>query len=97
MCYTKNCVYKITCQSCKESYIGSTIRTLHCRIKEHLTSDRSSVYSHRQQCRANFEYKIIAREKDNIKLRFKEAMLIAKQSPNINSRAEREELRHLIF
>ena len=88
--------YKITCNKCQEFYIGSTIRPFHDRLKEHQTKEESSVRIHQQQCQADFKYEIIARENDAIKLRFKEAMLITKQKATINSRAEREELRHLI-
>lgn len=95
-CLIKNCVYKLTCSKCHEVYIGSTFRTFHARFKEHMTSNNSSVSAHRKQCRSSFSSKIIAREHDPVKLRFKEALLIQKHNASINSRAEREELQHLI-
>ena len=97
MCHTQNCVYKITCKKCEESYIGSTKRALHTRIKEHLTDEKSSVYAHQQQCHADLDFKIIGRERDPVKLRFKEAIFISEQNPRMNSRAERDEIQHLIF
>ena len=95
-CLVQNCVYKLTCSKCHEAYIGSTTRTFHTRFKEHMSSDKSSVSAHRRQCQATFSTSIIAREHDPVKLRFKEALLIQKHNASINSRAEREELQHLI-
>ena len=97
LCHSKNCVYQITCTKCHELYIGSTIRPFHTRLKEHLTSPVSSVFTHHQTCKADFTYKIIAKDNDAVRLRFKEAMLIHKHAAGINSRAEREELQSLIF
>jgi hypothetical protein len=95
-CLVKNCVYQLTCTNCQEIYIGSTTRAFHTRFKEHLTSDNSSVSAHKSTCQASFVSKIIARENDPVKLRFKEALLIQSRNATINSRAEREELQHLI-
>ena len=95
-CLIRNCVYQLTCTKCQAVYIGSTTRTFHTRHKEHMTSDTSSVSSHKTKCQAEFTTKIIARENDPVKLRFKEALLIQKYNATINSRAEREELQHLI-
>ena len=95
-CLVKNCVYQLTCTNCQAIYIGSTTRAFHTRYKEHLTSENSSVAAHKSICHANFTSKIIARENDPVKLRFKEALLIQSRNATINSRAEREELQHLI-
>ena len=46
LCFAKNVVYRITCTQCKQCYIGSTIRNLHDRTKEHLSKPASSVYKH---------------------------------------------------
>jgi hypothetical protein len=97
LCLQQCCVYQLTCEKCGEFYIGSTIRHFHTRLREHLTSENSSVYKHRQQCQSDFDSKIIARESDRVKLRFKEALLIHKLNATINSREEREELKSLIF
>ena len=97
LCHVKNCVYQITCIRCQKKYIGSTIRPLHIRLREHLSNNNSSIYIHKERCRANFNTKIIARENDPVKLRFKEAMLINSISAEINNRIEREELNHLIY
>ena len=95
-CLIRNCVYQLTCTKCHAIYIGSTTRTFHQRYKEHMTTDTSSISAHKTTCQATFTSKIIARENDPVKLRFKEALLIQRNSATINSRAEREELQHLI-
>ena len=76
LCFLKDVVYRITCNKCKEIYIGSTIRKLHDRIKEHLNTNKSSVYKHLTACKSsyqNIQVKIITRDKDNVNLRLKEA------------------------
>ena len=92
LCYAKNCVYKLTCAKCREFYIGSTFREFYLRYNEHLKIKDSSVYNHMALCKAPLHATIIAKELDRIKLRFKEAILIDKEHPLINSRSEREEL-----
>ena len=83
-------------KNCQLSNDQCLIRTFHTRFKEHMTVDTSSVSAHKTNCQASFTTKIIARDHDPIKLRFKEAILIQRHSASINSRAEREELQHLI-
>ena len=48
-------------------------------------------------CKAPLHATIIAKELDRTKLRFKEAILIDKEHPLINSHSEREELSTLIY
>ena len=94
LCFTKNIVYEIKCKKCEQSYIGSTIRLLHDRIKEHFTSDTSSVYKHLQQCQTSpntLSVKVIGRNSDPVNLRLLEAALIRNRKPKINSRDERSE------
>ena len=96
-CLTKNCVYCFTCDKCKQKYIGSTIRQLHKRYREHTQDSNSSIFKHTEICRSSYTTTVLAREPDNVNLRFKEAILIAKHSPAINSKIEKEELLYLIF
>jgi hypothetical protein len=96
LCTRSSVVYKITCLNCNAFYIGSTIRQLHTRAKEHLSVSSSSVYQHVTLCRANIEVKILATDSDAINLRIKEALLIRDLSPQINSREELRELQCLI-
>jgi len=97
LCNSKMCVYKMTCRKCSLKYIGSTTRRLHVRIKEHMQRSTSSVFQHRERCPPDFEIKIIARDGNFNRLRFKEAVLIQNESAELNSKFEREELMNLIF
>ena len=92
LCHTKRCVYQLRCTKCLQFYIGSTMRCLHERVREHLTQERSSVFQHRMNCGAPFETKVIARARDNTTLRFKEALLIHDNKPSINVKREIDEL-----
>lgn len=88
-CNTKNCVYQITC-SCGETYIGSTIRPLHIRYKEHLTNEQSPVYQHiKNKNKHTQTVKILSRENNITKLRIKEAYLIKSLRPTMNNKEER--------
>ena len=71
-------------------------RQFHQRYKEHRTKDNSSVAAHQKICQASFTSQILVCERDPVKLRFKEALLINKHKATINSRQERDELQHLI-
>lgn len=97
LCLKKNCVYRMTCNKCKQQYIGSTKRPLHQRVKEHYQNFTSSVYQHRSKCQSDFAVEIVARDFCTSRLRVKEAIWIKNASPTINSKSERDELLHLIF
>ena len=84
------------CLKCQATYIGSTKRPLHQRIKEHYQSPASSIYNHRNICEANFEVIIIATDHKINRLRLKEAIVIRDNNPAINNKSEREELLNLI-
>ena len=59
--------YKVTCHKCLSVYIGSTIRFLHDRINEHISSSNSSIYKHLFACnnnKKNLQVDIIDRERD---------------------------------
>ena len=97
ICNTKCIIYKIFCKSCKQNYIGSTIRRLHDRIKEHFTQKTSSIYKHQQKhtnknINETYTIKILHKDTDTINLRIKEAIIIRKMKPQINSREELNEL-----
>ena len=96
LCNTTYCVYMLQCDKCSATYIGSTIRPLHIRIREHHSSPRSSVYSHKLSCGASFKVQVLGRERDCTSLRIREALLIKNRNPTINSRQEREEFAGLL-
>ena len=45
-CFTKCCIYFISCDTCSASYIGETGRTMRSRLREHTSSQTSLVFRH---------------------------------------------------
>ena len=91
-------VYEIECIKCQSKYIGSTIRFLHERAKEHINNAKSSVSRHLEMCNnKTINIKIIIKEQDPVNLRLLEAQYIKTRRPSINSRDEYKELRDLLF
>ena len=97
LCLLKMCVYRVKCLKCNDIYIGSTCRYLHTRINEHLTSKTSSVFLHKLACKGDLEISRLAMATDVTSLRLKEAILIRKFMPAMNTKHESEELLSLIF
>ena len=98
ICYRKNVVYKLTCDSCKNFYIGSTTRTLHIRCREHSTNSTSSMYKLLQNCQTTlFSTTIWTQDSDEANLRLREALLINKLNPKINGKSELELYRYFLF
>ena len=83
-------IYHLIGFKCYNSYIGSTIRPLHVRIKEHLNTRVSLFHKHLIKCKNNnnFSIKIEAIVRNVGNLRIKEGLLIAKLHPQINNRLE---------
>jgi hypothetical protein len=96
LCMRSHVVYRVQCLECPAFYIGSTIRLLHIRIREHTTLPNSSVYHHLQDCKSDISVKILAKDSDPVNLRLKEALLIRDLSPTMNSRDELHELQCFI-
>ena len=86
ICQKSYTIYRSMCLRCRYFYVGSTIRPLHIRIKEHLNTRASSFHKHLIKCKNNDNNFSIKTEVGN--LRIKEAFLIAKLNPQINSRLE---------
>jgi hypothetical protein len=97
LCYIKKCVYQLRCTSCWQTYIGSTLRCLHERVREHRQQERSSVFQHQRRCGATLKAEVIARARDNTSLRFQEALLIRERKPAMNAKREVDELLSLVF
>jgi hypothetical protein len=91
-CFVKNCVYEITCQPCGRRYVGSTIRPMHERIREHTRSGRgSTIHQHLLACgngAARTNVRILARERDEVNARIREAIAIKKICPELNTQEE---------
>ena len=91
-------VYLFRCASCDASYVGSTIRSLHCRVEQHrgrsvrtgnwlAKPDPSSIRSHTENCGSDLtfdNFKIIGRERNAYFLRILESLHIFKIRPNLN-------------
>jgi hypothetical protein len=98
LCYRTNVIYQIQCSACKKRYIGSTIRQLHQRTKEHLTSDQSSVKRHLSTCNptARIDVKVLSHDNDEKNLRLREAILIMDLKPELNAKDEEQALLSLV-
>ena len=94
-CLTSNCVYSLECGKCSATYIGSTIRPLHIRIREHYNSTQSSVYAHRTSCGASFKVSVLGKESDCTSLRIRE--LFSSEAFNPASTQDRSETNLLDF
>ena len=85
LCFRRNAVYEVKCDKCHQIYIGSTIRPLHIRIREHLNTSRSSIFHHKITCKnKKFNIKILTTADDEPNLRLKEFIFIRKLKPSIN-------------
>ena len=96
-CYQRKVVYEIKCNKCHSTYIGSTIRQLHLRVKEHNTNSSSSVFQHLRKCQSGFTTTVLSRDHDMANLRIREGLYIRKLNPAINSRLEAEEMADFLF
>ena len=104
LCHRRNVVYKVVCRACHLFYIGSTIRHLHLRIHEHITSKQSSIHQHLLNCTGNLndinskiDVYVIGTDYDEANLRLREAILISWHKPKINSKVEMEAFREFLY
>ena len=91
-------VYAFSCASCDASYIGSTKRSLHCRVEQHRgrshrtgmwlsRPDPSAIRSHAENCNCSFsikDFKVIGRESNVQHLRILESLHIVRNKPVLN-------------
>ena len=92
-------VYKFCCPLCGGFYIGSTIKTLKCRVSQHngtscrtglpVKASHSSIRDHTiRSCNTNIDiskFKILIRNNNESALRLLESILIYKEKPGINT------------
>lgn len=84
-------VYKFICACCNACHIGETGRHFSTRVREHLSSDKSSyIFKHlqnpgscRQSCSADC-FEILDSAPTKFQLKLKEAMHINWEKPNLN-------------
>ena len=97
---SRSCVvYKYVCSQCRAMYVGSTIRTLHTRMSEHLgvsprtgqhlsQPPQSSIRNHCEQscqCAPNFSnFSILDSVSNPLCLRIKESIHIHTLKPSLN-------------
>ena len=88
MCMKKKCVYNISCEKCKEFYIGSTERRFHHRHEEHHKDADSAVHEHQAKCHGKFSCKILDFAENKTLLRLKEGSWQRKLKPSLNKKDE---------
>ena len=84
-------IYKYTCACCNAWYIGETGCHFSTRVREHLSSDKSShIFKHlissercRQSCSTDC-FEILDSAPTKFQLKLKEAMYINWEKPNLN-------------
>ncbi len=80
-------VYEITCEDCKEKYVGETARTLGTRLKEHTTTKGQVTSATAEPMKDSGHrikmdnVKVIGRENNNHRGKIKEAIQIYKRHP----------------
>lgn len=82
-------VYKFTCETCKQSYIGKTKRILLLRVKEHLNPKKeSAIQTHLKEHPTHVfkaeNIEILDKATSDFKLRLKEELHIVTHKPEIN-------------
>ena len=83
-------VYRLTCETCKQTYIGKTERILAHRIKEHLNPKKdSAIQTHLQENPTDVfapeNIEILDKATSNFKIRLKEEFHIITHKPELNS------------
>jgi len=80
-------VYDITCNDCREHYIGETARTLEKRLGQHQKQTTSAIWEHQSQANHEIDWegvKILDKESVDIKRKIREAIHIRHQRPTLN-------------
>ena len=89
LCHLTKVVYMFVCSICRSSYIGSTRRKLHTRVREHLTMKSSAIHQHKTSFpQATWGITVINHAKDPVDLRIREALQIATKKPTLNNKEE---------
>ena len=88
-------VYKFSCSSCNACYIGETSRHFATRVREHLSSDRSShVFKHLQSsesCRISCSvdcFTVLDSATTKFQVKLKESMYIIWEKPDLNQQVK---------
>ena len=88
-------IYKFTCACCNACHIGETSRHFFTRVREHLSSDKSShIFKHVQsseRCRQSWSadcFEILDSAPTKFQLKLKEAMHINCEKPTLNQQIQ---------
>jgi len=105
ICMQKNVVYKLTCKTCDQFFIGSTIRKFHKRYHEHLNRKNQPINNHLLFCstkdnstnsKVPFTIKFLTHDNDILNLKIREAFHIRQNKPSLNTKKEMEDLINFI-
>jgi hypothetical protein len=88
LCFASMVVYKAECQSCLSTYIGSTKKFLHLRLKEHQSMKNSCIHKHQRICGGLWNYSILSKCKSIPDMRIKEALIIKQENPSLNTKED---------
>jgi hypothetical protein len=88
VCYKSMVVYQAKCAKCLSTYIGSTKKFLHLRIKEHFSQRESSIFQHNASCQGQWSFNIRHSCRSLQSLRWAEAIIICQEKPRLNRKEE---------
>ena len=100
ICYVTGCVYIVTCLFRKQYYVGSTTRPFHQRAAEHLRAAKNPASykedglaehyatSHPTSHEPSLKFALLRREKDLLRLRHTEAIMIDEMQSKLNRKSE---------
>ena len=97
ICHRSSVVYLATCSLCKESYVRMTTRKFHDRAREHLNSaktrlNKTAIGDHYREKHpkgtTSLSFRILAYQRNALRLHIEEAMAINKLKSSLNRRQE---------
>ena len=102
-CFKSRVVYEYRCARCNSCYVGRTHKHLTTRIREHLSSESSSIFKHlleNPQCKHSSpenDFKILDHASSQYELAVKEGLYINWLRPNLNKQKIHEVITLLCY
>ena len=109
-CLVKNIVYRVTCNICKQTYIGESSRSAHQRLGEHLRYARHPktksngeqalavhYLTHHSDDEPDLSFDILTVQPNTSRRKIYEAMLIYQQKPMLNLRDELKNIERFLI
>ena len=106
----KNIVYRVTCNICKQTYIGESSRSAHQRLGEHLRYARHPktksngeqalavhYLTHHSDDEPDLSFDILTVQPNTSRRKIYEAMLIYQQKPMLNLRDELKNIERFLI